>query len=455
MGLSKQKSKTTTNQTTTPVVAPWMDPAIQGFTGQVSDFLKTDPAQYVAPASPLQTQAFDQAANLGAGQQTITDAIAAAKAATATPTAPISAPTAVGAGNVNSTNVAGASYNAPQLGPAAQAGNVNIANTPGAQAAQAQFSSLMDRGGPLAYMDPNIQAVVDPALAQYDYNAAKQRAALEAQGAGQRAFGGNRWGFAEGAFDAETGLNRASLDAQLRAKAYSDALQASGMDAQMANQIAMQNAGLKTGVSQSNASLAAQRALSQAGLNQDVNMANMGATNQFGMLQAQMAQNAAESNAARAQQAALANQQSGLQAGMFNAGNQLQAGMFNTQADQAAQQFNAQQAAADANRQLASAGLTGQLGTTQAQTELADTALTAQLGTMQQAIDQAQLSAVPTQLQIAGQLYGMVNPGAYLGQNLTGVTKSTATPGVGNVLGTALGTGLAGWAGGGFPSFGI
>ena len=75
MGLSSSSTKQTTNQTqnsnqtenatTTPVTPDWLTQAAQDYVGRIGSFGDMDPNSFVAPASPLQQMAWQNAPSLG------------------------------------------------------------------------------------------------------------------------------------------------------------------------------------------------------------------------------------------------------------------------------------------------------------------------------------------------------------------------------------------------------
>ena len=359
-----------------------------GLSQSIAAFGKTDPTQYVAPASALQQQAFGSVGNLGAGQAAQTSALDMAKAAGALPP-----PTAT------ATNANAFTYNTPQLGNASLAGQTNIG-----PAAHSGYASILDNGGVSKYMDPEIQALVDATMSSYDAQTGRQRAAMEAGAAGSGAFGGSRYGIQAGQFDAESGRNRALTEAELRAKAYSDALGAAGMDTGFRQQTNLANTGADNAFKQA-----------QAELSQQVALANAGFKNDFALQQAQMKMQAAK-DAAAAQQ----------QTSMFNAG----------QATDVSK-TNAQLAQAQAAQALAAAGLVSNIGTAQDTGARADLGLTAALGEQQRGITSEQLNAVPTQLQMMAQLYGAIPPSAYIG------SKSSSTTALEPILGNIAAAGAS------------
>lgn len=396
MGSLSSKTKTKT----TPTVTEPMNSALfgsEGLTNKITDFVNTDPSQYVAPTSDLQTTAFQNAKNLGGWQTGLADAATAAKAAGALP-----------AGAASTTT-----YDAPALAQAAMAGGVNIDAVKNAEASLSNYHSILDNGGPQRYMDPAIDAYVKAAMANFDQSYGENKAAMQADAAKTRAFGGSRYGVAEAEYANQGVLDRASLDASLRAKAYAEALQAAGADASLATSTDATNAGLKTNVSMANAGAANTRATNQASLTQQRSLADQAAKNSFAIQQAQM------EAASRAANASATNQTS---------------------------MFNVQQQEAAAQRALQAAGVQGQIANSQAGNAATDAALQGQLGEMQRAIAVAQANALPTQLGIASSLYGQIAPQAYIGQN--SVTKSS--PGILPMIMNAASQAAAAYAGGGF-----
>lgn len=313
----KSKQKTKVDQTTKPVAPDWLNQPIRDYTSKVEDFLQTDPAGYVAGPSALQEKAFADARKLGGWR-------ASANAAMGT---------AERAGSQDP------SYMTPADGIAGE-------------------SLLDDLPG---YLNPATQQLVDAALVNHDADSARDAAALAASAARGKAFGGSRYGLAEGAFQAESGRKRALTEAELRRDAFSGAAQL------------------------------------------------------------------AEADAVRRQQAS-----------MFNTSMQADRNRYNADARERAYQ-----------RALQAAGLAAGISESIGANQRADLGLTADLGTLVRDIEQAKLNALPTQLQMGGAMLGAVPYPAVVGQNTQGVTKTTNSPGLGNVAAGLLGTGLAGWASGG------
>lgn len=440
MGLSSSKSKTktdqTTSQTTNPITPPWATQPIQSLAGKIEAFSNMDPSQFVAPPSAIQQQVFDQVGNLGQYTQQIDDASAMAKAAGALP-AGIATASLATAPKLGAAGQAGVTtYNAPQLGQAAQTGAVNLAPIE-----RANSESLLTNLN--AYMDPYTNQVVDTTLANYDADMGRAGAALAARAASSGAFGGSRYGMAEGQFQADAGRDRAQTEYGLRSDAFRTGAQLSNLDADRRQGVNIFNTGSENS-----------RNLTQGQMDLSRLLANTGAQNQFKLAQGGFdadaaafgagAQNAAsmfntgQANAFASQQAALdaANSQ-------FNAGQSQQVSLANLAAQQAA-----------AERALSAAGLVGNLGIAGNAADATNLGLAADIGAQQRAIEVARLNAIPTQLQLSGALLGGLPYPAIVGQQsdgtMQGTTTTTTSPGIGQIAGGLLGSGLAGWASGGF-----
>ncbi len=353
------KSKSTSK--TTPIVNEPMNTNLIDYAGKVSNFLATDPSQYVAPASPLQQQAFAGAQSLGGWQAPQQQALGMAR----------------GAGS------AGAStYQAPRLGAANQAAGVTIAAAPKADA-----QSLLTNLG--SYMNPYTDRVVDSTLANYDDYSGQQAAALQSQQARAGAFGGSRAGVAQGQFEADRGRNRAATEYGIRADAFNTSAALSGQDAERRQNANIFNVGNEQ-----------QRNLAQADFDWNRSMFNSGQQNQFDLTQSGMDADAARYNAAAQE--------------------------------------------AQYQRALQAAGLAANIGSDMGAQSRADLGLTADLGQVQYLIDQARLNAIPTQLQMGGNLYGAIPQGSYIGAN--NVTKGTTPWGppvigaIGNMASSAIKT---------------
>lgn len=157
--MSSGSSRQRTTSTTTPTNPGWVNSALQGYTGAVNGWgTNTNAQDLVAPTSPLQQRAFDQAGALTSPTQ-FTEASDIAR------------------GAVNN-------------------------------------GTLQD------WMSPYTQDVVDTTLAGYDQNAGRTRAAQAAAGARNGAFGGSRFGVQGASTEGELARGRASAEAQLRNQAF-------------------------------------------------------------------------------------------------------------------------------------------------------------------------------------------------------------------------------------------
>jgi hypothetical protein len=464
MGLSSSKSTTksssnkTENATQTPTNPVMVTQAMEDYLGRVKWFGAQDPKRFVAPASALQNRAFGQAANLG-GSPLFGQAagIAGGVAGAGAPSATAQGYAAPNMGAAAQTAAAGYSapqlgpatgYDAPQLGAAAQAAGVTIDPTRDASAANAQAQSLLTNLK--AYRSPYLKDVVNASMDDFDDFAGRQRATLAARGAAAGAFGGSRFGLAEGELEGQLARGRNSQLSGLLDQGFRTAAELSGQDADRRQQTGLFNAQNQTGVSLANAAAANARALAQAGLIQERNLYNIGAQNDFLTRQAAMDEIAARYGADVANQFALTQGQFDQSAGQFNAANQQQSNIFNAGArndfaqnqsalEAAARQFSAgaqnqnsqfsAQMQADAlARQLQAAGLMGDLGNSQQNNQRQNLALTADLGAQQQQIDQQRRLAELAQIEAMGGLYRDGIPlNLFTGQNVQGTTNTRGT----------------------------
>lgn len=395
---TKQKTKTT--------VPAWIKGPLSSYMGDVQGYLAQDPRSFVAPASDLQNLAFDQAKNLGSWQTPMGDALSAVKAAGAAPAASAGEAAQTTLSQTGPAAQATAStYNAPKLGAASQAGATTIAPV-----STINGESLLDNFN--AYLDPGIANLVDTSLATYDREAAQRRAAEDAKRAGNGAWGSGGQ-FYMSNFDQATALGGAQLEAQLRAQAWRDAIMASSSDADR-----------RQGASGFNAGAANTRALNQGQLDSTRNMFNTDALNQFKLSQAGFDAQAGQFNANAQNQIGMFNAGQSNDMSMFNTGQANQVGMYNTGQTNDMAQYNAGLENASLDRALQAAGMQGDIANMYGSNQRADTALVGTLGEMQRSIDQAYASALPTQLALAGQMYGGLNLPGYTGQSQT----STPSP---------------------------
>lgn len=220
--MSKKKTKTSSTSTgtatTTPNIPDFVQQPLSNYYGQLTNFLNTN--SQTAGASPLQTQAFGAAANLGSGDSAVGDAMTGAQA--------------------------GMNYQ-PGTVAAGQLANTDLT----------------------AYLNPYTQSVVDTTMAQLDR--ARQSAISQGQGAATRAgaYGGSRHGVA----DAET--NRGYFDtaagtiANLYNAGYGNAQQAALTD--IGNRLNADQFNVNAGLQGAQQRLSASNLLGQLGLNRSAN----------------------------------------------------------------------------------------------------------------------------------------------------------------------------------------
>lgn len=412
MGTTSKKTKTssTGTATTTPNAPSWVTQPLQGYTTKVSDFLATPPEQYVAPASPLQQQAFSGAQDLGGWKQYADQASNLATTAAGQPAPQVSL----------------TGYNAPQFGAVPQVTAARLGNAPtfdasgidptqNAQAFLAQYQDIFDNGGVQKHLDPALESYINPALQAFDRNAGMQRARMEASAAGNKAFGGSRYGVQASEFDANTALGRTQTEAELRRNAYQQAVSQALQEAANRSQVGIFNAGQQTQVSGQNAAAANARASQLSAQEQAAREANAGLQGQYGLRQGDYEQQAGLQTAENQMRAALAQLGINADAAQFGA---------NAQNTQALTNADLQQQAY--MRQLQAAGLIGDIGTAFGGNQRADLGLTADLGGQQYAIDQAAREAALKQLQATGQLYGVLPYPQLVGQTINSTENSTS-----------------------------
>lgn len=329
MGGSSKTVETKQTATTQPQTPTAIREPILNYYGAVDNYLNADPNSFVTPTNAIQQAAFNNAGGLmGAGDIYGQAATLAGNAAKDRLTAAASQGSTAGFSDIKTPTGAGSQgYNASSM-----------------------LQNLQ------AYLDPNLQNVVNTTLADFDVNSARQKAAQMARYAGAGAFGGSRSAIGEGLLDAELARARATADAQLRSNAWNQAGQWSQFDTTGRNN-AMQ----------------------------------------FG---ANAANQASIANAANASAQSIAQMQAANQAAQFDASQKQQQSQFD--AAQANQMTLAQkQAELDAARALAAIGGAG------ADTYRADLGAQMDIGNNLYAIDSAANNAALTQLQNAG---GLLNP---------------------------------------------
>jgi len=221
MGISSKKTTTasTTNtsgtSTSTPNVPQWGVDSLSGLNDMIQNIAGTNPSTFVAPASALQNKAF-------AGAQDLTNSWQPA----ANEAQGLALSTVGGPANTVTTSTAG-----PASHVAAASGADSISK----------------------YLNPYLDSVVGTTLAGYDKNAGAQQAQLEAAGARNGAFGGSRFGLAQGEQSADLAQGRAQTEAQLRSQAYQDAEGQAQQDASRQQAAGTTNAGADNQTAEFNA----------------------------------------------------------------------------------------------------------------------------------------------------------------------------------------------------------
>lgn len=184
MSQSKSTNATSTNETQTPSVPSWITSPIQSQVSNIGALSNVPASSYVAPQSALQVQANNQ-----------------------------------GASTLSGTN---SNY-------------TTAANTIGANAnvGSSQINS---------FLNPYLSQVLGTTNQQLAQNAGVQNANLEAQGAANGAFGGSRFGVAQGVLGGQQQLALGQTDANIENAGYQNAVTSALSNAQLG-----QNAGIAQG----------------------------------------------------------------------------------------------------------------------------------------------------------------------------------------------------------------
>ena len=199
--LTKTKSKTETNSTTTPIVPEWASNLTQRAAGRVNGLMDLDPNSLVAPASALQEQAATGAGNLNGSPWNYDAAL----------------------------DVSRGAANTSWLDP------YTSAATPFASGGKAY--DYVDK-----YLSPYLKDVVDSSGADFDANAGQVRAQQALNLAGAGAFGGSGAALTQSMTEGELARARSSALSSLRSHAYDTALTAASGDAERASQARIANA---------------------------------------------------------------------------------------------------------------------------------------------------------------------------------------------------------------------
>ena len=189
----KSNSSTNSNSTQTPTNPSWITQPLQSDVGNIMALGNVPASSYVAPQTGLQLQANQQ-----------------------------------GADTLSGTN------------PNYTAGAANIAANSSIGANQIN-----------QFLSPYLSNVLNSSNAQFDQNSAMQNANLEAQGAANGAFGGSRFGVAQGVLGGQQSLARGQLDSNILNTGYNTA-----------TQTALANAGLGLTAGQAQGNLGAQQSAS-------------------------------------------------------------------------------------------------------------------------------------------------------------------------------------------------
>lgn len=400
--MSNKKTTTTSKETavTTPNTPDYIQGPVNTYYAGVNNYLNQTPESTVTPANALQNNAFAAAAGLGGnagGYGTAMNAITGllgsssplaqapnpfsaagvspAAQAQATNVSPATGynPTNATSQGYDPTNASAQGYNAVKAAAAQATGAQgynplgvslggydasllgNTSNYLGNNVERVTGATLLDNLD--AYKNPATQALVDATMAEYDNNAGIARAQMKRQAAGSGAFGGSRYGIAEGQFEADTGRNRALTDAELRASAFDRATSLSGQDADRRQNASVFNAGSQNTLDLARGQMGFQGAL-----------ANQDATNSARQFGANATNTGLLSNQSAANQAAQFGANANNQFALTNAGFQQDANLANAGAANTANQFGANAANAVSMANAGAANQAGQFGANAANT---------------------------------------------------------------------------------------
>ena len=230
--LFKKRTSTSSTErrdlTTTPVNPDWLTEGVQGAAGRVRNIGGSNPTDYVAPASDLQTRAFEAGLALQ--------------------------------GKTNP-------YRAEALGALSAANGAQTAYvTPQGVDPMQTYSGETAAGGISRYMNPYMNDVVEATRADIEHAAkiADQQAKSAATSAG--AWGGDGEQVLRGITNANYSRDLATTIANLRSGGFQTALQAANADANRAQE-----------ASAAGASAANQRAMQEAQFRQQAQLANQAA----------------------------------------------------------------------------------------------------------------------------------------------------------------------------------
>lgn len=369
--MGSKTTKTKEQAVTTPNVPSYAQAPIEGYFGQVGNFLK-DPSAAMPQINSLQQGAFNSAGLLDGSPSdwnaAMTNTMGAAgdlqsirgpQVTTANQPATMDAAFVSSLGPRNVSQASMGTLGPAAMAQAANAGNASQVGLKGYDPTQAQTrgydaSLVGDIGKYLdgsvervqgqslldnlqGYMNPYLSQVVDTTAADFDDYASQQRAAMQADAARTGAFGGSRAGIARGQMEGDLARGRASTLAGLRSDAFNTGAGLSNLDAGRRQEAGMFNAGAQN-----------ERDLARGQLGMQGALANQGATNQA------RAFGANAFNEGQFFNAGAANEASQFGANAFNRGQEFNAGANND--------FALQNAGFQQQTNLANAGAQNQFG---------------------------------------------------------------------------------------------
>ncbi len=213
--MGKKKTKTNSTETSHSVVTPtnadWVSQGAQSLSDRVAALGQGDPTRFIAPLSTLESQAAGAAAGLGAGR-------------------------------------------GPQGGAWSPPSAMTYGSSPGAEAdpwltgvmksraPQASSASLLDNLD--AYQNPYRRQVTDAAMADFDAEAGRTRAAQDLSLAGEGAFSGSGAALTRAQTEGELARARSSQLSKLLSDMFTTSAGLAGQDADRRQQVSMVNAQL-------------------------------------------------------------------------------------------------------------------------------------------------------------------------------------------------------------------
>lgn len=199
IGGSKDKSKSTSTQnstqTSTPVLPDWLSTAIQGSVNRINSFSNIDPLSLESPAGALEKQAAEMAGSL-----------------------------------------TGSPLNFERAAGAMRAGTAAVAPQGTAQSLLTNIES---------YYNPYRQQVTDAAMADFDADAGRTRAAQELQLAGAGAFGGSGAALTKSLTESELARARSTQISGLLSNMFTTSAGLSADDANRRQSASFENARLQ------------------------------------------------------------------------------------------------------------------------------------------------------------------------------------------------------------------